>query len=63
MRDSLTKKVAAIIEPTAFSIEPSLYGLKTEKELEQTMCGAVRLVAIDKARKILRLVRRNANND
>ena len=57
-RDSLETEVARIVDPTAYCMRPSAYGLSTEEEmLERTMVGPVRSVALDKAREIIKLVR------
>lgn len=54
----LEKKVAAIVDPTAYCMTPEAYGLKTEREmLDRTMVGPVRSVALQKAREIIALVR------
>lgn len=53
----LEENIARIIDPAGWAMRPSAYGLKTEKEmLERTMVGAVRSVAIKKAREILAVI-------
>lgn len=57
-KESLETEVARIVDPTAYCMQPSAYGLQTEQEmLERTMVGPVRSVALKKAREIIRLIR------
>lgn len=56
--DALTRQVAEMIDATAFALTPQMYGLATEDELmHQTFAGGARLVAMDKAQKIVALIR------
>jgi hypothetical protein len=60
MKKNLTLEVAKIVDGLSFSLTPSLYGLQTEKELEErTLVGPGRRIALEKARKIIKLVRSN----
>jgi hypothetical protein len=54
---NLEEQVARIIDPTAYCMKPSAYGLQTEEEmLERTMVGPVRSVALQKAREVINLI-------
>lgn len=58
MPKSLTAQVARIVDPTAYTVTPAMYGLKTEKELrDRTLAGAAQRIAEDRARRVIRLVR------
>lgn len=58
-RKSLERQVAEIVDSTPYVCTPGMYGLSTEAEmLKHTMVGAARAVAEEKARKIIKLVRR-----
>jgi hypothetical protein len=55
---SLARRIAEIIDPTAYAVRPATYGLKTEQELmERTMAGPARRIAESKAKQIIKLVR------
>lgn len=55
----LVRRVAMIVDPTGFACSPKMYGFKTMRELwQQTFAGAVQKVAEDKARKIIRMVKK-----
>jgi len=59
-KPSLERVVAQIIDPTAFAMKPTAYGLATEEEmLAKTMVGPMRAVAFDKARQILQAIHRH----
>jgi hypothetical protein len=57
MSESLTLRVAKIIDDVGFACTPEMYGLKTEEELSRTLAGAARSVAMDKAREVIRMVK------
>ena len=61
---TLTRRVAEIIDSTAFLCTPGMYGLTTQGELlEKTMVGAAQEIATTKARRIIALVRNNPDKD
>ncbi len=56
----LEKAVARIIDPVAYCMKPSAYGLATEREmLDRTMVGPIRAVALEKAREIVKLLKQS----
>lgn len=56
--ETLTRRVAKIIDETSFALTPQMYGLKTQQELlRQTLVGAAQSIATEKARKIIALIR------
>jgi hypothetical protein len=57
IRESLAKQAAAIIDRAAFSVGPETYGLKTQEEFKRTWGYAAQQVALEKARKIIKLAR------
>lgn len=60
----LETEVAQIIDPTGWSLPPSAYGLKTEKEmLEKTMMGPIRQVAYERARRIIKMIEAVTSKD
>lgn len=62
-RDSLIRRVAKIVDPTAYVVTPAMYGLKTEKEMrDRTLAGAAQRIAEDRARRVIRLVRSALKN-
>ena len=55
---ALVERIAKIIAPEAWQVSPEMYSLKTQRELEtKTLVGPVRMVAREKARKILSAIR------
>lgn len=55
---TLTRRVAEMIDRTAFGCTPEMYGLTTQDELERrTYVGPARRIATDKAREIIAVVR------
>lgn len=55
---TLTRRIAEIINPMAFTLTPEMYGLTTHKEMmERTVVGAVQQEAMNKAREVIAAVR------
>lgn len=58
-KPNLVRQVAMIVDPTGFACSPEMYGFTTVHELRrQTFAGSAQKVAEYKARKIIRMLKR-----